>query len=102
MKKRRNQFTVGAESVQGNANSSVTFKGLKIKVYRAYVQDPKQDDESLLLDHIVSWNNIYGDDDKPLPSPADDPQSLGELYMYEKTALIRLLIQGPIEDTLKN
>jgi len=42
------------------------------------------------------------DNEKPLPSPADEPGILGKLYQHEITALARLLFQGPDGESAKN
>ena len=56
----------------------------------------------LIADHVISWSGILGDNGKELPSPADDPEVLGELYLHEKNELIRLLFQGPDGVDAKN
>jgi len=71
---RRTTFTIDASSVQGNEGAEVTFRALKVRE----------------------------DSGKPLPSPADDPDVLGELYVHEQLALARLLFSGPDGDSVKN
>ena len=98
---RRNQFTVNAESVQGNAEAEVTFKALKVREVREY-QETDQTDIELLAEHVVSWSGFIDDGDKVLPSPADDPEVWDELYLHERQRLIRLLFQGPDGESAKN
>jgi len=98
---RRSQFTVDAESVQGNAGAEVTFKALKIREVRAY-QETDQTDTELLAEHIVAWAGFIDDNGKKLPSLADDPDVMGELYLHERQHLIRLLFQGPDGANAKN
>jgi hypothetical protein len=98
---RRNQFTVDAESVQGNEGAEVTFKALKVRTIREY-RETEMTDRDLLEKHIVSWSGIVDDDDKELPNPTDEPGILGELYVHEQVALARLLFQGPDGPEAKN
>ena len=97
----RNQFVVSAESVQGNAGAEVTFKALKMREVREYRTLGISDGE-VLKEHLMSWSGFVDDNDKALPSPADDPEVLGELYLHEQQALARLLFQGPDEENAKN
>lgn len=94
---RRNQFTVDAESVQGNAGAEVTFACLKVRELREWRDDPEQNDTTLLRDHIVSWRGIVGDDDEPLGDV-----DVGELYLHEQRALVGLLLLGPDGPAAKN
>ena len=98
---RRNQFTIDAESVQGNAGAEVTFKALKVREVRAYRATDMTDHE-LLAEHVVAWSGIVDDKDKELPNPADEPEVLGELYIHEQLELARLLFAGPDGEHAKN
>ena len=94
---RRNQFTVDAESVQGIEGATVTFRCLKVREVQEWRDDPAQDDETLLRDHLVAWEGFVDEDGEPLPD-AD----VGELYLHEQRALILLLFQGPDGPNAKN
>ena len=99
--RRGKQFTVDAESVQGNAGATVTFRALKVRTQKAIIAGDVKDPE-LLAAQIVGWTGIVGDNGESLLSPTDDPSVLDELYIHEQTALVRLLLRGPLEDTEKN
>jgi len=99
---RRKQFTVDAESVQGNAGATVTFKCLKVREVEEWRTDPKQTNQTLLRDHVLSWSGIVDDNDKNLPDPTDEPGVLGELYVQEQGALVNLLFAGPDGESAKN
>ncbi len=99
---RRNQFTVDAESIQGNAEATVTFRCLKVREVRRYRQDPAFGDHELLEQHIMSWSGIVDDNDRELPNPADDPAVLDELYLHERSQLGTLLFVGPGGPNVKN
>lgn len=99
---RRNQFTVDAESVQGNADATVVFKALKVREVREYIADPAQNDTTLLQSHILSWSGIVDDDNHEMPSPADEPDIVGELYVHERLGIVELLFQGPDGPQAKN
>ena len=98
---RRGQFTVDAESVQGIAGATVAFRCLKVGTVNAY-RTTEMTDADLLEKHVVAWSGIVDDDDKDMASPADDPAVLGELYVHEQLAMVRLLFQGPDGDSAKN
>jgi hypothetical protein len=98
---RRSQFTVDAESVQGNAGATATFKSLKVREVREY-RETEMTDADLLQQHVLSWSGFVDDQGKALPSPADEPGILGELYVHEQLALSRLLFQGPDGPDAKN
>ena len=98
---RRNQFTVSAESVQGNAGAEVTFKAILVSVWNEYRTTPMNDSD-MLKAHMLSWVGIVDDHGKPLPSPADDPEALDKLYLHEQQALALLLFQGPDGPEAKN
>jgi hypothetical protein len=59
-------------------------------------------DSDLLKRHVLSWSGIIDDNGKDLPSPADDPEVLGELYLHEQVALAGLLFLGPDGPNAKN
>jgi len=98
---RRNEFTVDATSVQGNAGATVTFKALKVREVNEY-RETDLTDLDLLRGHVLSWSGIVDDEDRDLPDPADEPEILGELYTHEQQALVRLLFQGPNGESAKN
>lgn len=98
---RRNQFTVDAESVQGNAGAEVAFKALKVREVREY-RETAMTDAELLATHVASWTGIVDDEGHELPSPADEPGILGELYIHEMQEMTRLLLQGPMGESAKN
>ena len=99
---RRNQFTCSAESVQGNAEATVTFRSLKVREWKAHRDADDREDTDLLISHVVAWEGIEGDDGHALPSPKDDAAIIGELYMHEQQAMVRLLMQGPDGEDAKN
>lgn len=94
---RRNQFVVDAESVQGNAGATVTFRCLRVRELREWRDDPEQNDTTLLRDHLVGWEGIVDDDGAPLPA-----EDVGELYLHEQREMVRLLLQGPDGPNAKN
>lgn len=98
---RKNQFTVDAESVQGNAGAEVTFRALKVREVTEY-RTTSMTDAELLAAHVVAWSGMVDDDGNDLPSPADEPGILGELYVHEQQRLAQLLFQGPDGDSAKN
>ena len=98
---RRNQFTVDAESVQGNAGAEVTFKALLVADLAEY-RTTSMSDRELVEAHLLDWKGIVDDDDKPLPSPKDEPGIIGKLYTHELQQIARLLFVGPDETTPKN
>jgi len=98
---RRNQFVVSAESVQGEAKAEVTFKALKVREVGEY-RSTGMTDRDLLREHVLSWKGIVDDAGHALPSPADEPEILGELYIHEQQELARLLFQGPDGENAKN
>lgn len=101
MPRRRSEFTVDAESVQGNAGTTVTFRALKVGEMHVY-RTTDRTDRDVLKAQILGWVGIIDDDEKPLPSPADQPDIVDELYMHEQQAMVRLLFQGPDGDSAKN
>jgi len=94
---RRNQFVCDAESVQGEAGATVTFRCLRVREMREWREDVQQNDETLLRDHLVAWEGIVDDQGEPLPI-----DGAGELYMHEQRALVTLLLQGPDGPEAKN
>lgn len=103
MVKRRDTFTVDAESVQGIAGATVTFKRIKRHEFVAWRDDPTQGDGEILETHLVDWSGIVDGDGNELPSPKDEPGVFGELFQDELPLLSTLLIQGPNgPDALKN
>ena len=100
-KRRGSQFTVDAESVQGNEGATVTFRALKVREVNEY-RTTEMTDADLLRSHVLSWSGFVDDEGRELPSPADEPDVLGELYVHEQLALSRLLFQGPLGDSAKN
>jgi hypothetical protein len=98
---RRSTFTVDASEVQGIEGAEVVFRALKVREFKEY-RSTEMTDDDLLAQHLVSWSGFVDDNDKPLPSPADDPGVLGELYLHERSELARLLFQGPDGASAKN
>ena len=98
---RRKTFTVDAEDIQGIEGAEVTFRALKVREFKAYRETDMTDTE-LMEQHILSWSGFVDDNDKPLPSPDDDPDVIGELYLHERQELSRLLFQGPDGTNAKN
>jgi hypothetical protein len=89
---RRSTFTVDAESVQGNAGATVTFRAIKVKEWEAYRADPEQGIGDLLHRHIVDWSGFTDEDGHALPSPKDEPGVIADMYFHELRELQRLLI----------
>ena len=98
---RRSQFTVDAQAVQGNEGARVTFKALKMRQVKAY-REENVGDRDMLQAHILGWVGIVDDAGNPLPNPAEDPEALGELYVQEHQALVRVFLQGPDGAEAKN
>ncbi len=99
---RRSQFTVSAESVQGNEGATVTFSCLKVREVREYREQDDLDDREMLKRHVIKWSGIVDDSGNELPSPRDEPDILGELYVHEQRALTRLMWAGPDGPEAKN
>lgn len=99
---RRNQFTVDAESVQGNAGAEVTFKRITWGERDRYLNEPEYGDTDILREHLVDWHGIEDDEGHEIPSPKDEPGVVAVLYIDEVTALVRLLFQGPDGENAKN
>ena len=99
---RRSTFTVDAESVQGNAGATVTFRRLTMGKRDQYINEPGYGDAEFLSEHIVDWSGIVDDDGHELPSPRDEPGLVTELYIEEARELVRLLFEGPDRNLPKN
>ena len=99
---RRKTFTVDAEKVQGNPGATVTFTNITVGERAEYLADDKADDHTILKRHLIDWKGIVDNDDKDLPSPADEPDVLNALYMDEQRAFARLFWQGPDGESAKN
>ena len=99
---RRNQFTVDAESVQGNEGAKVTFKLITLGTRDRYLNDPEYTDLDLLSEHILDWEGIEDDDGHVMPSPKDEPGLVATLYLDEVNELVRLLFQGQRKESPKN
>lgn len=101
--KRKNTFTIDASSVQNIEGATITFKVLKRKEWKAWRDDPETDDDDIILSHVVSWHAIIDENGNELPSPKDEPGSIGELFFHEVPMIANLLLQGPDgPDALKN
>ena len=99
---RRNQFTVSAESVQGNEGAEVTFKRLLYAKHQRYFDlNDDYGPAELLRDHILDWKGIEDDNGNEIPSPKDEPVE-AHLYVGEIKALSNLLFQGPDGEHAKN
>ena len=98
---RRSTFIADAESVQGNAGATVTFKAITLDGWADYVSSPTTDKE-LLTEHVISWEGIEDDDGHDLPLPSDEPGIIGQLYTAERDALMRLLYKGAPAIPAKN
>jgi hypothetical protein len=99
MSRRHQTFTVDAAAAQEGAE--VTFRALKVRDVTEY-NETEMTDEDLLRKQIVGWTGFVDDEGRDLPSPLVDPDVIGELYLHEKQALLRLLFQGPLGDSAKN
>jgi hypothetical protein len=99
---RRNRFTVDAESVQGNAGATVTFRCITMGEVQEFNDVDEVTDRVMLQRHILSWSGIVDDDDHEMPNPTDEPDILGALYVHEQRALVRLLWAGPDGPDAKN
>jgi hypothetical protein len=99
---RRNQFTVDAESVQGNEGATVTFKLITLGTRDRYLKDPEYGDAMLLGDHLLDWHGIEDDAGNEMPSPKDEPGLVATLYLSEVTELVRLLMEGQRQTSPKN
>ena len=99
---RRNQFTVDAESVQGNEGATITFRKMTVGERDRYINDSDYGDAAFLSDHILDWSGIIDDDGNAIPSPQDEPGVTAALYMDEAGELVRLLFQGPNGEHAKN
>jgi len=98
---RRKQFTVDAESVQDEPGATITFRCLKVGEADDYRSNDVTATE-FLVQHIVTWAGVKGDNGEDLPSPADEPGIVAALYLHERDAMLRLLWQGPDGESAKN
>ena len=98
---RRSTFEADAESVQGNAGATVTFRAVTVDEFKEY-RETSMTDRELLASHVVAWKGIVDDNDQDMPSPADEPGIIGKLYLFELQALARLLFAGPPAIPLPN
>jgi hypothetical protein len=99
---RRSQFTVDAESVQGNAGATVTFRCITVGERARYLEDPGYGDADIVSDHIVDWSGIEDDEGHEISSPRDEPGVIAALYVGELRGLVMLLFQGPDGEHAKN
>lgn len=99
---RRSTFTVDAESVQGNAGASVTFRPMTVGEMREYRTNDKITDSDELKARVIAWSGIVDDDEHEMPCPADQPDIVDALYLHEQRALMRLLFAGPDVPQPKN
>jgi len=99
---RRSSFTVDAESVQGTAGASVTFRKITVGERERYLKDPTYNDAQIVGDHIIDWSGIVDDDGHEIPSPQVEPGVTASLYVDELRALVMLLFQGPEGEHAKN
>jgi hypothetical protein len=99
---RRNQFTVDAESVQGNAGATVTFRRITVGQRKRYLEDKDYNDPEIVGDHIADWSGIEDDEGHEIPSPKDEPGVVATLYVGELRELVILLFAGPGGDQVKN
>lgn len=91
---RRSTFVADAESVQGNAGATVTFRAVTVGEFAEY-RETSMTDREMIAAHVVGWKGIEDDDGHQMPSPADEPDIVGKLYLNELQALARLLFAGP-------
>ena len=99
---RRSTFDADAESVQGNAGATVTFRACTVDEMAVY-RETTMTDREMIMSHVISWSGIVDGDDHELPCPAaDDPGGLGKLYLHELKAMARLLFVGPPLLPIKN
>jgi len=90
---RRSTFEANAESVQGNAGATVTFRAVTVDEFKEY-RETSMTDREMIASHVVAWKGIVDDNDQALPSPADEPGIVGALYLFELRALAQLLFTG--------
>ena len=95
--RRHSQFTVDAESVQGNAGATVTFSSLLVREVDE-IRAGGVRDLDLLQAHVLHWTGFVDDEGAALPGPDEDVSVLGRLYVQEQAALVRLLLGGPDAD----
>lgn len=97
MPKRQSVKRFDASKVQGEG-AYVIVSGVKvreIRELRKHAKDESFDDfeggVGLLAKHVVKWNFV-DDEEKPLPSPKEDPTVIDELTNEEVTFLVDLLM----------
>jgi len=96
---RRNQFTVNAESVQGNPAATVTFRGLTVAEWEEWFNPVSRvTDADILRAHLAGWDGFEDEEGQALPNPPD----VAALYLHEVKELCRLLMRGPSETSAKN
>jgi len=95
---RRNQFTVDAESVQGNEGAKVTFKLITVGTRDRWINDPEYGDIQIVQDHLLDWKGIEDDEGHEMPSPKDKSEINAVLYIAELQRLVTLLLSGQMED----
>jgi beta-lactamase superfamily II metal-dependent hydrolase len=101
--KRKNTFTVDASGVQGIEGATITSKAVKQGNWKLYGSDVDHGDAWFVETHVIAWEKVVDDEGHELPSPADEPGIVGELYMHEIGRIARLIAQGPDgPDALKN
>ena len=98
---RRSTFEADAESVQGNAGATITFKAITVAEYADY-RASEETEQELLAAHVVAWKGIEDDDGHALPNPKGKPDIIGQLYISEKNAVFRLLLAGAPPIPVKN
>lgn len=91
---RRSTFDADAESVQGNAGATVTFRAITVDEFKEY-RETSMTDREMIASHVIAWKGIEDDNGHDMPSPADEPGIVGKLYLQELQALARLLFAGP-------
>lgn len=99
---RKSSFTVDAESVQGNAGATVTFRKVTVGERARYFEDDDYNDPELIGEHIIDWSGIVDDEGHEIPSPRDEPGVVAALYVDELRRLALLFWQGPEGDNAKN
>ena len=94
---RKTSFWKDAESVQKVPGARILFKALKRGIVRRYFdfEDKKVNDDYLLANYVLDWEQIQDDAGHDLPSPKDEPAVLDELYRDEVGVVINLLLAGP-------
>ena len=102
MTRRDTQFTVNAESVQGNEGATATFQHITVGERLEYLADDEINDFIMVRRHLLSWSGIVDNDDRELPDPKDEPGVFDALYLPEMRALALIMWRGPDEADSKN